>query len=73
MAYKALHVLQKKDIEVERDEFRKIPVYVGVLKKEDPSGHIMLEAGLAAEVSTNFHIAFCLLGYISFLSKDCNL
>ena len=49
MAHKVLQVLQKKDIEVERDEFRKILAYLEVLKKEDPSGRFMLKTDMATE------------------------
>ena len=49
VAYKVLQVLQKKDIEVERGEFRKIPAYLEVLKKEDPSGRFILKTDLATE------------------------
>ena len=48
MVYKGLQVLQKKDIEVERDEFRKIPAYLEVLK-EDPFGRFILKTDLATE------------------------
>ena len=57
--YKVLQVLQKKYIEEERGEFRKMPAYLGVLqrdrntrdththlgvlKKEDPSGHFTIK------------------------------
>lgn len=40
VAHKVLWLLQKKEIEVERDEFRKIPAYLGVPRKGDPSGHL---------------------------------
>ena len=49
VAHKVLQVLQKKDIEVERDEFRKILAYLEVLKKEDPSGRFMLKTDMATE------------------------
>ena len=48
-AHKVLQVLQKKDIALERDEFRKLPAYVEVLKKEDPSSHFILKTGSATE------------------------
>ena len=41
--------MQKKDIALERDEFRKLPAYVEVLKKEDPSGHFILKTDSATE------------------------
>ena len=49
VAHKVLQVLQRKDIEVERDEFRKLPAYLEVLKKEDPSGHFILKTDPATE------------------------
>ena len=49
MAHKVLQVLQKKEVEVEHDEFRKIPTYLRVLGKGDPPGHFMLETDLATE------------------------
>ena len=49
MAHKDLQVLQKKDIEVERDESRKIPAYLEGLKKEDPFGRFILKTDLATE------------------------
>ena len=49
VAHKVLQVLQKKDIEIERDDFRKILAYLEVLKKEDPSGRFMLKTDTATE------------------------
>ena len=49
MAHKALQVLQKKDIEVERYEFKKISAYLEVLRKEGLSGYFILRAGPATE------------------------
>jgi hypothetical protein len=48
-AHKVLQALQKKDIGLERDEFRKIPAYLEVLKKEDPSGHFILKTDSVTE------------------------
>ena len=40
--------MQKKDIGLERDEFRKTPAYFEDLKK-DPSGHFVLKTDLLTE------------------------
>ena len=49
VAHKALQVLQKKDIEVERYEFRKVSAYLEVLRKEGLSGYFIFRAGPATE------------------------
>ena len=41
--------MQQKDIGLERDEFRKIPAYLEVLKKKDPFGHIIFKTDPATE------------------------
>ena len=39
----------RKMTALERDEFRKIPAYLEVLKKEDPSGHFILKTDSVTE------------------------
>jgi len=48
-AHKVLHTLQKRDIGLERSEFRKIPAYLEVLKEEDPTGHFVLSTDPSTE------------------------